>query len=404
MNDEARISPGQANTEPTKLDSGSSTGAQSPAMDGDYLATVYHGLLQSIQSISGYFELLLDGKVPDPNQRAHFLAIAYREAQYLVNRIGDLMITDAIQKGDLELHREPVSPSTLVASALRKFRPKAAYKGVQIETTLNDLPEMDLDPELVTKALLVLLDAQIKFAPRQAKLHVGAEDRGTEVEFQIREASGALSKDILSELSTGHGEAGETAHATSGLGIGLANVKYIIEAHDGRIWFKSLTEGGSAFHFTLPTEGTSRQLSRSQASVPRILIVDDEPAPLEMMDYALAHEGYETFQALNGIEALEIAQREAVDLIVLDVMLPGIDGYEVCHRLRSDLETEKIPVLMISAKAKDQDKATALRVGAQAYFKKPFSMSDLIAGVDRLLADSKRAERSDVDGIPIIDA
>ena len=135
----------------------------------------------------------------------------------------------------------------------------------------------------------------------------------------------------------------------------------------------------------------------------RILLVDDEPAPLEMMGYALTHEGYETFSAQNGIEALKIARREGIDLIVLDVMLPGIDGYEVCHRLRSTPETAHIPVLMVSAKAKEEDKATALRVGAQAYFKKPFSMSDLIAGVEKLLADSRREERSDVDGIPIVD-
>ena len=83
-------------------------------------------------------------------------------------------------------------------------------------------------------------------------------------------------------------------------------------------------------------------------------------------------------------------------------MLPGMDGYEVCHRLRSTPETADIPVLMISAKAKDEDMATALRVGAQAYFKKPFAMADLVAGVRRLLADAENDHRRDIDAIPAI--
>lgn len=370
----------------------------------DYLATVYHGLQQSIQSISGYFELLLDGKVPDPNQRDQFLAIAYREAQYLVNRIGDLILTASIQKGKLELDPQPCAPAHILSSTLRKFRPKAAYKGIEITTSAPDLRPIPADEELMAKALLAILDALIKFAPREARLKVQIQDKGEQVEFQLQEGSGGLTREIMSELSSwASGESEGSAHATSGLGVGLSNAKHIIEAHGGQIWFKLTPEGGSSFTFVLPREISAPRSSSAQGASPHLLIVDDEPAPLEMMGYALAHEGYQIFKANNGILALEIAKREAVDLIVLDVMLPGIDGYEVCHRLRSMPETADIPVLMVSAKAKEQDKATALRVGAQAYFKKPFSMADLLSGVAKLLADSRRDERSDADGIPIVD-
>lgn len=387
-----------------RIDSEQLSAEDSPARDRDYLGTVYHGLLQSIQSISGYFELLLDGKVPDPNQRAHFLAIAYREAQYLTNRIGDLILTDSIKKGELELQVEVTPPAEVIKAALRKFRPKAAYKGIRINASLPDLPPLPMDPELLVKAFLALLDAQLKFSPREAEIEIQAVSQEQEVNFQVREASGGLTREILADLSAYSGdEATGSAHATSGLGIGLANAKFIIEAHGGRIWFRSTPAEGSSFGFALPIESGIKPRSRSEGKKGRVLVVDDESAPLEMMGYALGHEGYETFTAQNGIEALKIAEREGVDLIVLDVMLPGIDGYEVCHRLRSKPETAQIPVLMISAKAKEADKATALRVGAQAYFKKPFGMSDLIAGVKKLLADSRRQERSDVDGIPIIE-
>jgi two-component system sensor histidine kinase ChiS len=395
---------------PLRRSGGAQTGAQGldpqldPTSNEDYLATVYHGLLQSIQSISGYFELLLGGKVPDPNQRDQFLAIAYREAQYLVNRIGDLILTASIQRGALDLDPQPCAPSQLVRSALRKFRPKTAYKGITIESTLPDLPPISIDEELMVKALLAIMDALIKFAPREARLRLKVQDHMEEIEFQIGEGSGGLTPEIMGELSTWAAGGGEAAvHATTGLGVGLSNAKHIVGAHGGRIWFKVTPRGGSSFTFMLPKEAAGRRREPTADSRPRVLIVDDEPTPLEMMEYALAHEGYRTTTAINGIEALEIAKQERVDLIVLDVMLPGIDGYEVCHRLRAEPQTADIPVLMISAKAKEQDKATALRVGAQAYFKKPFSMSDLTAGVAKLLADSRRDERSESDGIPIID-
>ncbi len=395
---------------PPRRAGGAQTGAKDldsqrdPTSNEDYLATVYHGLLQSIQSISGYFELLLNGKVPDPNQRDQFLAIAYREAQYLVNRIGDLILTASIQRGTLELDPRSCGPSQLVASALRKFRPKAAYKGISIETALPELPAIPIDEELMGKALLSIMDALIKFAPREARLKLRVKDQTEQVEFQFVEESGGLTPEIMQELFTWASSKGEASvHATTGLGVGLSNAKHIIEAHGGRIWFSRIPGGGSSFTFVLPKEAIGRPAGPTADSRPRVLIVDDEPVPLEMMEYALSHEGYQTFTAANGIEALEIAKQENVDLIVLDVMLPAIDGYEVCHRLRSIPETAEIPVLMVSAKAKEQDKATALRVGAQAYFKKPFSMSDLTAGVAKLLADSRRDERSESDGIPILD-
>ena len=107
-----------------------------------------------------------------------------------------------------------------------------------------------------------------------------------------------------------------------------------------------------------------------------------------MMEYALNHEGFEIFKASNGLEALELAKNEQVDLMVLDVMLPGGDGYQVCHHLRSTPKMPSLPVLMISAKSKEIDEATARRVGAQTYLKKPFAMSDLVAAVRKLLTEA----------------
>ena len=105
--------------------------------------------------------------------------------------------------------------------------------------------------------------------------------------------------------------------------------------------------------------------------------------------YTLQHEGYEVLIAANGLEGLRKALSEKPDLVVLDIMLPGIDGFEICHRLRIEPQTAQVPILMLSAKAQEVDKATALKEGADYYLTKPVAPSEIISRVGILLARKK---------------
>jgi DNA-binding response OmpR family regulator len=117
----------------------------------------------------------------------------------------------------------------------------------------------------------------------------------------------------------------------------------------------------------------------------KILVIEDDPATSRLVDYALRHEGYQVFTAANGLEGIRKAHDEAPDLIILDVMLPGMDGFEICHRLRSEPDTAKLPILMFSAKAQEIDKDTGLKVGADDYLPKPAAPSDIVSHVEALL-------------------
>jgi len=116
----------------------------------------------------------------------------------------------------------------------------------------------------------------------------------------------------------------------------------------------------------------------------RILIVEDDPGVLRFFSFSLESEGYEVINAMNGLEGLKKAQAELPDLLVLDVMLPGLDGFEVCHRLRGDAATSQIPVLMVSAKGQEVDREMALKVGANRFLTKPVGFEDLIGAVKEL--------------------
>jgi len=127
----------------------------------------------------------------------------------------------------------------------------------------------------------------------------------------------------------------------------------------------------------------------------KILIIEDDPITLKLTKYALQQEGYQVLTAPNGLEGLRKVKSEQPDLIILDIVLPGIDGFEICHRLRAEPQTAQLPILMVSAKAREIDRATGLKVGANDYITKPADPSEIVSRVESLLA-KKAAVKSEI--------
>lgn len=117
----------------------------------------------------------------------------------------------------------------------------------------------------------------------------------------------------------------------------------------------------------------------------RILVAEDDPYILKMLDFRLKHLGHEIIDAVDGGQALEIATREKPDLVLLDIMMPVMDGFQVLRKLKSQEETKNIPVIMLTAKGQEKDIVTGLEAGAADYVTKPFNFAELIARINRAL-------------------
>ena len=117
----------------------------------------------------------------------------------------------------------------------------------------------------------------------------------------------------------------------------------------------------------------------------KILVIEDDPSAARLMVYALELEGFQVIAATDGLDGLKQAKEEEPDLIILDVMLPGLDGFEVCDRLRADSTTAQLPILILSAKAHEKDKLTGEQVGADQYIVKPADMDVVLAAVENML-------------------
>ena len=135
----------------------------------------------------------------------------------------------------------------------------------------------------------------------------------------------------------------------------------------------------------------------------KILVIEDDPSSLRLIKYTLQQEGYQVLIAPNGLEGLRKAKNEEPDLIILDVLLPGVDGFEICHRLRAEPQTTQLPILMLSGKARDIDKATGLKMGADDYITKPWHRPELLTKIAVMLqrnsvALNSNCRRGDSDG------
>ena len=137
----------------------------------------------------------------------------------------------------------------------------------------------------------------------------------------------------------------------------------------------------------------SESLQGEGAMKEKILIVDDEKDIVKMLEYNLRKEGFRTLFAYDGEDALDLAGRERPDLVVLDLMLPGLDGLEVCKALKKESKTSSVPVIMLTAKKQETDKIVGLELGADDYVTKPFSIRELIARIKAVLRRSKEKEK-----------
>lgn len=350
-----------------------------PTGESGILAAASEEFRESLQTIAGFLELLMEGKVPDARQARLFLSIAHRESRFLSNRIEDLQTAANIAAGKLRLKPGPVPMDSVFRSLMGAASEAATAKGLRPGPMPNEeLPTIEGDAGLLRQALTDLLDVIIRRTDRDGELAVSASFDGTNLGLRLA----GINRGETPSLARGRLLPEDKKSDVVAMGLAVFVADQIVRAHGGSLSADGPGEKTRTFTVTLPLKP---RWSRRGL----LLIVDDNPHAALLVEYAVQKEGFETVKAMNGLQALEKAKAQRFDLVILDVLLPGMDGFEVCHRLRSAAETATVPIIMVSAKARDEDRATALRIGADAYLAKPLAMSQLISTVETLLDEAQ---------------
>jgi CheY-like chemotaxis protein len=354
------------------------------------LSIASHELRSPLQAISGFLELLMNKGEVGVRQEEQFLSIAYRESNHLADIVADLETASLIESGKLIIRSEPYSMERLLQSCIQRFNLPAWEGQVFLEDfRMKDIPDLYGDEIHLRQALNNLIGAVLR--PLNSDSHVFIRIIVEEDGLILQVVSGEEnpSYKTLPDLRAARAEFHDIAQ--EGLGIFVA--RQLIEAHGGALIRQGTQRDGLTFTIQLPFKPELK-------SKGTILITEDNTHAALLLEYALERDGYISIKATNGLEALEIVANDDVDLVILDVVLPGMDGFEICYRMRSSPETASIPVVIVSAKAGDEFGAKALLVGADAYFKKPLVLADLLSTLESLLENGDmNASDDDLDEI-----
>ncbi len=366
---------------------------QADRAKSEFISTVSHELRTPLTSIKGYVDLLLLGSVGDlsPMQR-NFLEVVRSNANRLVELINDLLDISRIETGRITLNREPVSLYELVEEVVESARTEIERKQLHLEVDVSpDLPLVMADRRRVLQILSNLVSNACKYTREGGHIAIAARCVDGFLQVDVSDTGVGISPEDQQRLFTRFFRADNPMRdEVGGTGLGLAISKSFVEMHGGRIWVQSELNVGSTFSFTLPLEAepkaeepTSRPLPAAAPSGgKRVLVVDDDVQIAELLRLQLERAGYGVLVAHRGEEALEIAAREIPDLITLDILMVGMDGFQVLERLRANPRTSQIPVLVISVVSEQRD---LLALGAVDFLSKPLEESALRAAVARAL-------------------
>ncbi|HEY7187647.1 MAG TPA: ATP-binding protein, partial [Vicinamibacterales bacterium] len=363
----------------------------------EFLALLAHELRNPLAPIRTGLELIrLAGDSPEAVRRVR--VVMERQVTHMVRLIDDLLDIARITSGKIVLQRSPTPLSWLVQGAIDAQR--AALDARHIELTLELPPRtciVDVDPTRLTQVLSNILHNALKFTPPHGKVGISAEvmpgtgSSAGELAITISDTGMGISKDVLPRIFELF-EQGEhpPEHTQGGLGIGLALARRLVSMHGGQIEAHSEGPGrGSEFVIKLPLLAeTSAPTSPSQRSSGRstncrAVIIDDNKDAADTMSLVIEQLGGAARTANDALSGLKAIREFQADIVFLDISMPGIDGYEACRRIRSEIADRNLVVVAMTGWAQDQEKQRALEAGFDAYLTKPVdpaAFEELLAG------------------------
>jgi len=367
----------------------------------EFLATLSHELRTPLNAILGYARMIRSGLIASDKQPKAFATIE-RNAASLTQIVEDVLDVSRIISGKLRLNVQRIDVSSVVRNAIEAVTPAADAKGIRIDAALGvDRDRVSADPERLQQVVWNLLSNAVKFTDRGGVVSASVEVVDGSVEIVVSDTGIGIRPEFLPHTFERFRQADSSmTRERGGLGLGLAIARQLVEMHGGTI--EATSEGlgrGSTFRVRLPVAGARvgvedqkrpSAVAREPVAVPtpdlsgiRALIVDDDRDALNMMQEMLEASGAQVWVADSAASALETIASLQPDILVADIGLPHMDGFELIARVRhSDIDAVRmVPAIAVTAYARSEDRAKALTSGYQRHLAKPIDPGELLSTV-----------------------
>ncbi|WP_394127853.1 response regulator [Vibrio hepatarius] len=386
----------------------------------EFLATTSHELRTPLHGMVGIAEALASGaNGPITSEHKYQLDIIISSGQRLATLVDDLLDYHKMRYGNLDIETSAVDLAGSTRLVLELSSHLLGNKPIRI---INQVPNepvwVSADPQRLEQVLYNLVGNAIKYTS-EGKIVISANVVDDNIRVQVVDTGQGIPADQLEHIFEPLIQAGsDSSRYRQGAGLGLSISRQLIELMNGSLYVSSQPMVGTTFSFTLPIASLEQIEVANQYEAPHfkapetgnielaepvslpenpdgplLLVVDDEPVNLRVLDSFLRLEGYRVRTAKDGHEALAAVEKEKPELLLLDIMMPGMSGYQVCESLRETYDHAALPIIMLTALNQTDDRVRGFSVGANDYLSKPFNKQELAARIVAHLTASKAEQR-----------
>lgn len=354
----------------------------------EFLAMLAHELRNPLSSINNAAQLL--GRLETEEDLVWAKDVVLRQVRHLARLIDDLLDVSRISRGKIGLRREELTLTPIVSSAVEAVRPLLENRHHELSVSVvNGGLRLKADPVRLEQILVNLLTNAAKYTETSGKISLSARQEGSDIVIRVADNGMGIPRDLLPRVFDLFTQGERTiARSEGGLGIGLTLVQKLAEMHGGSVVAQSEGRGkGSEFTVRLPALPEEPNLmSRHSETLPRIalrnsrvLVVDDNEDNASSLALFLTMLGHEVLTANEGHDALKIALEQRPDVVLLDIGLPGMDGYEVASRLRDEPSIRDVVIIAISGYGQPEDMRRSKEAGFDQHLVKPLDYEMLIS-------------------------
>ena len=348
---------------------------------GELISVVSHELRTPLTSIRGALGLLAGGLLrSQPEKGERMLEIAVSNTDRLVRLINDILDLERMESGKMNMEKLTCNAAQLMTQAVDSVRDLAEKAGVSLSVS-TEAVRLWVDPDRIIQAFINLLSNAIKFSPQGRMIWFSAAVQADAIRFEVKDNGRGIPLEKQESIFERFQQVDASDRRDKGgTGLGLPITRSIAQQHGGRVWVQSTEGQGSTFFLNLPlipAETTVVSDGRAGKSVlgkvndgPRVLVVEDDPDLARVLTTVFERHGAVVANARTGQEAVEVCPQFVPDLLVLDVMLPELDGFGVVEQLRKHERLQHLPVAVYSVKELDDVERARLRLGESIYMTK----------------------------------